>query len=421
MQINLEDDHPLSAVLNDIDVFVYRTDLEGRYTYANAKVLRFLGNKKLEDVLGEFFWEILHIPKDHSAYETTRLVLEEGQTIEEEEQHLVPSDNKIHYYWSIKKPIFKDDQIIGLLGISYDITEKKQLEEQLNLQNQFLEATLTHMDALVYVKDVNRCFVYANAKTAAVFGFSVEEIVGRKDTDIVPRKIADEFWEIDQQVIKTKQTYYGEQLILNRKYQQRHYWSVIAPWKTQQGLDAVIGVSTDITELHELREELQREAYTDGLTGVLNRRYFNRMAIQIFEESREQAECFSLMSIDIDHFKNINDKYGHLVGDEVLIHFVQCCQSLVREQDIFARTGGEEFCILLRHTTLEQAWERAEQIRQHVCSQPMSKTVPALRASASFGVATLCPSDTDFFQIFSRGDRALYLAKQQGRNRCCTL
>ena len=215
--------------------------------------------------------------------------------------------------------------------------------------------------------------------------------------------------------------YAGEEALVNASGQLRHYWSVVVPCPDFAGMPALIGLVTDITELHALKVELQRQARSDSLTGVANRRSFLERAELEFGRSRRHGSPLSLLAIDMDHFKGINDNFGHPVGDLVLQGFVACCQQLLRSADLCARTGGEEFCVLLPDTDLPGAQALAERIRQACAAQRLVPEQPQLCATASFGVTSMAAHDPHFNALFSRADRALYAAKQQGRNRSCTL
>ena len=409
-------------LLDEVGAFIYTADLQGSYTYANRLVLEMLG-RSLQDVIGRTFAELVGAARlDDALDETDRQVMQEGETIAREEAHLIPGSEQPRVFWSVKKPLRDSEgRIIGLLGISYDITEKVRLEARLREQKTLLDAVLDHVDALVYMKDANRRFQYANQRVAQMFGTPVEQIIGKLDSELMPREVADRFWAIDQDVIHSQQPYATEVSLTDARGDLRHYWSVIVPWANAEGTQAVVGMSTDITTLHELKEELQRQARTDSLTGCANRRYFFELAESEYARCRRHGSPLSMIAIDLDHFKQINDRYGHPVGDLVLQDFVGCCRGLLREIDIFARTGGEEFCILLPETPLDAAREIAERIRTMTMACQPVDAHPALQISASFGASSLGTADADFHALFARADRALYAAKAQGRNRTVML
>jgi diguanylate cyclase (GGDEF)-like protein/PAS domain S-box-containing protein len=180
----------------------------------------------------------------------------------------------------------------------------------------------------------------------------------------------------------------------------------------------ILGVIQDITDRKELETRLAQEAQTDSLTGCANRRYFLKQAAQELARVRRYGGELSAFMLDLDHFKSINDRYGHQAGDRVLQNLVQVCRATLREEDAIGRLGGEEFAVLLPETGRERALEVAERLCQAVVasSVPMEQK-PPLHFTASIGVATLAIEDSNIDMLLDRADRALYEAKSAGRNR----
>jgi diguanylate cyclase (GGDEF)-like protein len=170
----------------------------------------------------------------------------------------------------------------------------------------------------------------------------------------------------------------------------------------------------EINSLLDLRgKQLEEKSKTDSLTGAFNRQGIED-AIRIgLWEWRSQKKPLSLILIDIDHFKKINDEYGHAIGDHVLSALSNIVKQHIRSNDLFARWGGEEFVLLCRDTKIEQATLIAEKIRELIASFAFKDNV---QVTASFGVATLHANET-LEQLFNHADKALYEAKHQGRNR----
>ncbi len=167
-----------------------------------------------------------------------------------------------------------------------------------------------------------------------------------------------------------------------------------------------------------LHQQISQMAVTDSLTGIYNRRYFFEIAEKEFRESVRYQRPLSVVIFDLDHFKKINDTFGHARGDEILRAVVQRCVANMRQSDTVGRYGGEEFVILLPETDGEQGLNLIERLRHELASTPVeTDTAPAF-VTASFGVASLSPDVTDLLTLVNRADLALYHAKQTGRNRC---
>ena len=169
---------------------------------------------------------------------------------------------------------------------------------------------------------------------------------------------------------------------------------------------------TDITKMEKDRVETVQKAYVDTLTQVYNRNKFEEVFEYQLRQAKRYKQNFSLAILDIDHFKLFNDTYGHLVGDEILILLAKKILENLRESDLFARWGGEEFVILFNNTTLQDAAELCEKFRQNI--QSIKHESPEI-IRASFGVTEYKENDT-INSMFERADRALYTAKGAGRD-----
>lgn len=167
-------------------------------------------------------------------------------------------------------------------------------------------------------------------------------------------------------------------------------------------------------------DELTRLATLDSLTGIYNRRTFINLAEAELARSQRYSQPLALLLIDLDHFKNINDTYGHLTGDRVLRQLRTVVEPCMRSHDIFGRYGGEEFCILAPETSREGATILAERLRKALADHPMQTTDgPPISITGSIGVTCLQSADKglQLDELLSRADQALYQAKHEGRNR----
>ncbi|TFB43271.1 sensor domain-containing diguanylate cyclase [Pseudomonas sp. F01002] len=164
--------------------------------------------------------------------------------------------------------------------------------------------------------------------------------------------------------------------------------------------------------------KIQAQAILDTLTELPNRRGFDLLAAQAMHEAQREPKPLTALLLDLDHFKVLNDTYGHLAGDQVLIGFARDLESCLRHSDIVCRWGGEEFIVLLKDTDGETGLMVAEKIRQHVEQQRYAYNDKALQLTVSIGLTTLQTDDT-LHTLLSRADHAMYRAKQAGRNRTC--
>lgn len=166
-----------------------------------------------------------------------------------------------------------------------------------------------------------------------------------------------------------------------------------------------------------LADQLSQLATTDSLTGVANRREFFHMASKEISRAQRNDRVLSVLMFDIDHFKNINDQYGHAAGDEVLVNIVNTCLKSLREIDTIGRLGGEEFGILLPETEVKEAAKVAERLRESMKAIRPGGSATTGTVTMSIGVAQWNASHEDFEELMARADRALYEAKRGGRNK----
>jgi diguanylate cyclase len=192
------------------------------------------------------------------------------------------------------------------------------------------------------------------------------------------------------------------------------------PW---DGNPVVQLLLQDITDLKAIQNTLHRLTITDELTGAFNRRHAFSVANALFRAAQREPRPFSVAILDIDHFKRVNDTYGHAAGDMALRTLSQTVQELVSSQQLgdatFARVGGEEFILVLPSMDRREAMDACERVRHAVEQQPFVSTSATFHATVSIGVAQLGENDSSFDVMFSNADRALYQAKAGGRNRVC--
>lgn len=171
------------------------------------------------------------------------------------------------------------------------------------------------------------------------------------------------------------------------------------------------------SRLRDANERLERLARTDPLTGCANRRHFFELGARELERARRHSRPLSVAAIDLDHFKSVNDRYGHATGDRTLEAVVAAVEQELREGDVLGRIGGEEFAVLLPETDAAGAVDMAERLRRRIAATRVASERGPVRVTASFGVADNSQDPLDFDKLVVRADTALYRAKETGRDR----
>jgi diguanylate cyclase (GGDEF)-like protein/PAS domain S-box-containing protein len=294
------------------------------------------------------------------------------------------------------------------------VDELTRVEQSLRRSGENLRIVLGAAPvALVLTRLKDQHVVLANERCAALFGVPLEEVVGQRTRDYYA--VPEERDRMVEQLLA--RGYLDSHLVKLKKRGGEEFWAEISGRIVE--LDgqrcSLVGVH-DVTAQKNLEEQLRELATRDSLTGAANRRHF----VELLE--RERGRCqrsggkLSLCMLDADHFKRVNDGYGHVAGDHVLQAIAAAAQSQLRTADVLGRLGGEEFGILLPDTDLRGAAVLAERVRAAVArARVPSGDAREIEVTISIGVAQL-QGDEPFESLLQRADRALYVAKDRGRN-----
>lgn len=289
-----------------------------------------------------------------------------------------------------------------------------------NLRLDQLYETLDRVPIYVYMKDRQSRYVYANRKTLELFGCSTEEMCGRDDAAFFPRDTARQLRALDRQVLEGESTF--EEIVSGDGDDQRVYLEVKTPIYDRHDPDRVLGllgISTEITTQKQLENQIRELAYSDPLTRLPNRRLlFDRIQQAQARCVREHSQA-ALLFIDLNGFKQVNDTFGHEIGDRLLEEVSSRILQQVRLTDTLARIGGDEFVLLL-----EGVGKEAFRARRYVdmlagrihaaLEQPFEFGEASITTSAAIG-ATLFHDDTaSATDLLNQADGEMYRHKQAG-------
>lgn len=424
----------LRSVLNAAThVAIIATDLRGVINTFNAGAEKMLGFKS-EAVVGRLTLESLHLALELEA-RAASLSVALGKRIPASQAMLVESPDNLHEAreWTLLREdgryltvnmlttVLLDDYglWIGHLAIYMDVTEQKRAYEALAARDRLLKKLSAHVPGGIFQftlepKGKGR-FIYASDGMRDIY-----EI----DTGVLQQDAYKVFERIHPQDVERVRL--SIRLSALQLSHWREEYRVVLP---QRGLRWIRGEATpeeltgggtlwhgyvsDISDLKRVEEELRALSITDSLTGIHNRRYFqDRLKAEMLRLNRTKG-TLSLIMLDIDHFKRINDQHGHAVGDGVLQEVCKRIGRRLRRTDVFCRLGGEEFVVLCPHTDAEQAYSLAMELWQSLRTEPM-EVVGVV--TASFGVASW-RIDEGIDGLLLRADSAVYVAKQAGRDR----
>jgi diguanylate cyclase (GGDEF)-like protein/PAS domain S-box-containing protein len=273
----------------------------------------------------------------------------------------------------------------------------------------------------VLVIDANQAIRLFNPAAAQMFGYSADEIVGRSINVLIDPTLHDLHDGHIRAFVRgpdmtRSMTERPEVRGLRRNGESFPVEISIAKFQ-HEGDHLYIAIIRDATERHRVNAELRRLATVDGLTGCVNRSHFQGLTERELARAQRYRRPFSLIAIDLDRFKRVNDSYGHAVGDAVLVTLVRRIEQVIRVSDVLGRMGGEEFDLLLPETGLAEACRLAERLRRCLADRPMDVVEGGLLVTASFGVVSHGGGEESLDALLKRADDALYRAKAAGRNR----
>lgn len=306
-----------------------------------------------------------------------------------------------------------------LMMVLTDISRQVAAERRARQTESWLAGIYTSVNDFAYFTlDAQGCIDTWNPSIERLTGYEAADVIGHMlsrfyaDDEIVlhrsPEHMAltrDDGWHAEEFWCKTRSG--------------RRYWGqlLVAVLREEDGeISGYSAVLRDITERKIHSDNLARLLTTDHLTGVTNRAHFFEIGESEVARSKRNGRTLSLVMLDADHFKQINDNAGHQAGDEVLKRITDEARALLRRSDIVARLGGEEFILLLPSTTAQEAMAVAERLRVAVEQAAIETAVGQLNATISLGVASLEDENQTLQDLLAAADHALYDAKQAGRN-----
>ncbi len=335
-------------------------------------------------------------------------------------------DNRDGTRWwriSLKPIVDEKDGIYRVLITGHDITTKVELEHQLKIASSRFESVIdAAYDGIITINQHDRIVLF-NKAAQELFGHHEDDVLGKSIETLIPRQFREKHSSYIEKFaaspIKTRQMEERSRVFGIHKDGTEFPVEIAISKINVGGMVEFTAIVRDISDRVRLVDHLANQAATDPLTGLLNRREFEEQGKTMFAFARKSQQPLSLLMLDIDNFKNINDTYGHDTGDEVLQLLSRVGSTTIRHLDVFVRLGGEEFVILMPETNEEQAVGMAERVRRIFNSQSFDHQwrKDVVHFTVSIGVATMNDNDSSLNQVLKRADEALYIAKNNGRNK----
>ncbi len=360
-------------------------------------------NLKLAEVINHNYSEVLtaNLYQDHGIYDNS---FEQGK-YHQTEQVLIDHNGIVkRFQLNIYPWKNSQDQIIGLIVISNLLGTEQSLEAFFNISLDML----CLFDTNGYFKKVNSAFVQnlGYKSSATIINQPLLNFVHPEDRDLT--------------IVELKKLQRG---IASIKFENRFctqdgsylrlQWVSAPP---QKNLNMIYSIARDVTKSHDLQQQLIWQSKHDHLTGLLNRREFEQQISEVIDSACIYQQNHAFCYLDLDRFKVINDICGHIVGDELLRQLAKLLSKTIRSQDKLFRLGGDEFGILFKNCTIQQAEDLAHQIREAIKSFPFHWRTKKFVLSASFGLVKIDQHSQNFSYLLNAADTACHAAKQQSRN-----
>ena len=393
-------------------------DIDGKIRFVNKRYADIIGIER-EDLIGKTSFELVP-PESREILYAAWKELQNGQASQYMLQ--VQSRTKGNIQVHVSGVPWKVDGVIqGTIAVVHDRTEEIALQQQLRYEHQFLHNVLDTADILVIVCSQDGRIRTFNRACQVLTGYSAEAIQGTMIWDHVLKPIdVEQLQAVFEHICATQTTVRIEH-----------------DWRTQNGDDrsiawtytalidqhdmCIVGTGIDITDQRsyerknqQLLARLQGMATTDALTSVANRHQLSEMGT-MYAASASPELPVSILLIDADHFKAVNDTYGHSVGDDVLRQLAHRLRRLIRAHDIVGRFGGEEFMLILPSANASAARMVAERARRMIANSPIKTEGGSITLTISIGIASTT-EPLPYDQLLNQADVALYLAKERGRN-----
>jgi diguanylate cyclase (GGDEF)-like protein/PAS domain S-box-containing protein len=404
---------------------IYRTDKQGRFTFCNPAGLTSLHYTEVE-AMGRSYLKLIRQDKRREAQRFYLRQFLRKQKSTYYEFPVIDGHGRERWLGQNVQLILEDGKPCGFQSIAREITERKRAELELQKSRAFVERIAATTPGILYVFDIDQQRnVFSNREIITVLGHNPEELAS------MDRFTAQLVHPDDQPMINAhydamRQLADGE--VRRIEYRARHsdgHWVWLSGRETpfERGADGtvrqVVGICQDITARKAAQDKLAYQANYDALTGLPNRHYFWTRLQSSLRRASIDRSATSLCLFDVDHFKAINDRFGHAVGDEVLEEVGNIVRGVLRTSDCAGRLGGDEFCFILPGTDEDEAARVAERIRERLSTLAFGmESGSPFSVTATFGVAESRP-DIDAKELMEAADRALYRAKSAGRNRVC--
>ncbi len=411
-------------------------NIPGLIGYWNAQLRCMFANAAYESYFGKTPTQMVGISMQEllgpSRFEKNREVTEAALRGEPQrfERTIKKFDGTTACVWIQYVPDVNDGRVNGFFVLVSDISDLKQAQRAMEQSEQFARTTIDTVPEMICVLDKAGVIIAVNLAWRDFYdnNFASEQFanhaLGNPYLQVFESSIGGGATNAALMAQGLTAVLAGERDLFALEYpidiptEKRFFFARAKRFLGDSG--HVLVAHGDITERKTLELKLERMAHTDMLTGLNNRRHYIQLSETELSRTARHGGPLSVLMLDIDHFKQVNDTHGHRVGDTVIQSLAAICREQLRDLDVIGRLGGEEFAVTMPNADNAQALVVAERLRQAIeaARVPLTQGLP-LRFTASIGVTTQPDSPTNLDTLLDQADQALYRAKNSGRNRVC--
>ena len=416
---NLEEsERQKSLILHAVPDLVWLKDADGVYRMCNPAFERFFGAREAE-IVGKTDFDFVEPELARFFRERDERAMAAGQPVRNEEWVTYANGGPRVLLETLKTPLRdRDGKMLGVLGISRDMTERERANQELALVN----FALNHVKEAAYLVDEHGRFHYVNDEACRATEYGRDDLLKLRVVDVDYETTEPQQWREFWDLLKAHKAVTLESIHRTRSGK-TYPVEINANYFEFSGEAYVLGLVRDISERRRVEEQIRNLAYYDALTRLPNRRLLMDRLGQALIASERSREFGALLILDLDHFKTLNDTQGHDVGDRLLIEVAQRLTAYVRQQDTVCRLGGDEFVVMLEELGQDEqpAATQAEIIAEKVrfaLNEPylLSANAANFHSTTSIGVTLFRGHDDTVDMLLKQADVALYQAKDAGRN-----
>jgi diguanylate cyclase (GGDEF)-like protein/PAS domain S-box-containing protein len=423
-----ESENRYRALVENASDIIFRTDDSGNFTFVNPAGIRVTGYEEKE-LMGKHYPTLIRPDMRDEVIKFFGRQFVKGIQNTYLEYPILTKEGHEVWIGQNTQLIVEDGHVIGFQAVSRDITDRKRMEKELNESEKKYRMMLENIQDGYYEVDLLGNFTFVNPSASRILGYSEEELIGMNNRQYMDEENAKKVFRAFNMVYKTEAP-------------TSHFeWEVIRKDKTKAFVGCSVslikdsfdkpigfrGIVRDTTDKKKAEEALQdsekryRElSIIDDLTQLYNSRYFYDQLKMEIDRVNRYGQPLTLLLLDLDNFKQFNDAYGHVEGDQVLSQFGQVVKRCLRQTDSAYRYGGEEFTILLPMTTSEDGAVNAERIRTEFKKEKFSPVSGKdVHLTVSIGLAQY-KSQEDMKTFVHRVDQLMYQAKKNGKDRICS-